>query len=104
MFATAPWVPPLEPGVREKSWRPWVGITSPGGGLRDEAATSGGSIMPSGLLKLAPQQTIDSSWNPILPPVLQIGTSMYLFEGTAGKIQMDQAHAALHRDHVDCTY
>ena len=28
---------------------------------------------------------------------------MYLSEGTASKIQMDQARAALYRDHVDCT-
>ena len=28
---------------------------------------------------------------------------MYLFEGTTGKIQMDQAHAALHRDYINCT-
>ena len=27
---------------------------------------------------------------------------MYLFEGTASKIQMDQACAALYRDQVDC--
>ena len=106
-------IPPPPPGhsplsghrgqIHCRGQPPEVGITSPGGGLRDEAAASGGSIMPSGLLRLAPQQTIDSSWNPILPPVLQIGTSMYLFEGTAGKIQMDQARTALHRDHVDCT-
>ena len=28
---------------------------------------------------------------------------MYLSEGTASKLQMDQARAALYRDHVDCT-
>ena len=28
---------------------------------------------------------------------------MYLFEGTAGKIQMDQACAALYRDYINCT-